>query len=121
MHLFNICRYCSLLPRAQSSLTISCDCLHLALGPETILGLRHVINSYVTCWQSVSAGTSPREAETKAETLQKVIQTEKTYYEQDFTDDLKRGGFIFVTDSSNGKCRMFHLYLEMTDDALCLA
>lgn len=89
-------------------LIVSCDCLQLALGPATMLTLKHVLNSYFECCQNVSTGMSLRGTGMKEEIPEKVGPTEKgttgeSCAEQEFADDLKRGGFVFITDCHSGK------------------
>ena len=79
------------------------------LDHASIQALRHVVNSYAMCWQSVSMGMSPTEAGTKEASPNKARKAEKGYLEQEFVDDVKRGGFIFITEGSSGKNRIFHL------------
>ena len=95
-----------LLLRAQSSMTISCDSLQLELGPTTIQTLRHVVNSYTMFWRGVSTGTSPTEAEIKEDSAKKARKADKSYLEQEFVDDIKRGAFVFITGGSSGKKRI---------------
>ena len=87
-------------------MTTSCDSLQLALGPATLQTLRHVVNSYAMFWQSVSTGTSPTKEETKEDNAKKARKVDKSYLEQEFVDDIKRGAFVFITGGSSGKKRI---------------
>ena len=51
-------------------------------------------------------GTSLTEAETKEDAAKKARKSDKSYLEQDFVDDIKRGAFVFVTGGSSGKKRI---------------